>query len=143
MTNRRTFLQFCTAMIAGTVLAPVKPAMAKHRCHPKGPRGPHPTPRTGITAAKVATNEQLHDAKLAPLFDAVRESPAVIDGIRCNCGCANSPGFYSLLTCYEGSAAMAQHCPICQGQGKLATRLHKAGKSLDEIRVAIDAQFGD
>ena len=64
-----------------------------------------------------------------------------MDGIRCNCGCAGQPGFYSLLSCYEGDA-MARLCPICQGEGRLAARLHKEGKTLAEIRVAVDAQFG-
>ena len=75
-------------------------------------------------------------------FDAVRAIPEVIDGIRCNCGCAHSDGFYSLLSCYEGKDAMARECAICLGQGRLAVRLHKAGKSLDAIRAAVDAKFG-
>jgi len=105
--------------------------------------GPHPTPRPGITAAKVPTSDQLGgNATLIALFDGVREIPEVIDGIRCQCGCAASEGFYSLLTCYEGENAMAKMCHVCQGEGKLAVRLHKEGKSLDEIRVAIDAKFG-
>ena len=88
-------------------------------------------------------HEQLADeAELIELFDGVREIPEVIDGIRCQCGCAASEGFYSLLTCYEGENAMAKMCHICQGEGKLAVRLHKEGKSLDEIRAAIDAKFG-
>jgi hypothetical protein len=81
-------------------------------------------------------------AAAIPAFDEVRQIPEIIDGIRCNCGCADDPSFYSLLTCYEGSEPMARYCPICQGQGRLAFRLHAAGKSLDEIRVAIDARFG-
>jgi hypothetical protein len=105
--------------------------------------GPHPTPRPGITAAKVVTSDKLNgNANLIALFDGVREIPEVIDGIRCQCGCAASEGFYSLLTCYEGDNAMAKMCHVCQGEGKLAVRLHKEGKSLDEIRVAIDAKFG-
>ncbi|MEP6991422.1 MAG: hypothetical protein ABJA80_10875 [bacterium] len=104
--------------------------------------GPHPTPRTGITGDKVLTKEQL-SAKpaLIPLFDAIRQIPAVVDGIRCNCGCTNPPDFYSLLSCYEGTG-MARDCGICQGQGRLAVRLHKEGKTLDAIRAAIDAKFG-
>jgi hypothetical protein len=105
--------------------------------------GPHPTPRPGITAAKVPTSDQLDgNANLIAVFDGVRGIPEVIDGIRCQCGCAASEGFYSLLTCYEGANAMAKMCHICQGEGKLAVRLHKEGKSLDEIRAAIDAKFG-
>jgi hypothetical protein len=105
--------------------------------------GPHPTPRAGITAAKVLTADKLDgNANLIALFDGVREIPDVIDGIRCQCGCAGSEGFYSLLTCYEGDDAMAKICHICQGEGRLAVRLHKEGKSLDAIRTAIDAKFG-
>ena len=105
--------------------------------------GPHPTPRAGITAAKVLTKDKLDgNADLIAVFDGVREIPQVIDGIRCQCGCAASDGFYSLLSCYEGDGAMAKICHICQGEGKLAVRLHREGKSLDEIRSAIDAKFG-
>ena len=76
------------------------------------------------------------------LFDDVRAIPQIVDGIRCHCGCADLDGHYSLLTCYEGEDAMAKICPICQGMGRVAVRMHKAGRSLDEIRVAVDAQFG-
>ena len=104
--------------------------------------GPHPKPRPGITAEKVLTKEQLADTPdLIPLFDQVREIPEIVDGIRCQCGCSEIEGNYSLLSCYEGEA-MARHCAICQGQGRLAHRLHKDGKSLDEIRAAIDARYG-
>ncbi|MFN8572091.1 MAG: PCYCGC motif-containing (lipo)protein [Gemmatimonadaceae bacterium] len=105
--------------------------------------GPHPTPRPGITAAKIATREQLADTPDAiDVFDQVREIPEIVDGIRCNCGCATVTGYYSLLTCYEGGDAMARRCEICQGQGRLAARMHRSGKSLDEIRKGIDARYG-
>jgi hypothetical protein len=90
----------------------------------------------------LPSDQLTHWADAQPAFDEVRQIPEIIDGIRCNCGCAENPGYYSLLTCYEGSGAMALACPICQGQGRLAFRLHQAGKSLDEIREAIDARFG-
>jgi phosphoribosyl-dephospho-CoA transferase len=37
---------------------------------------------------------------------------------------------------------MARECIVCQGQARLAIKLHKEGKTLDEIRAAIDARFG-
>lgn len=102
----------------------------------------HPTPRAGITAAKVLTAEQLADSpQVIPVFDSVRAIPEIVDGIRCKCGCADLEGFYSLLSCYEGDG-MARHCPICQGEGRMAARLYKEGKTLDEIREAIDARWG-
>lgn len=134
--------QFVTAALVALAV-PARAASALARRAGVGPPDPpHPTPRPGVTAARVATAAMLADApKLIPLFDAVRAIPQVVDGIRCNCGCATLPDVYSLLSCYEGDA-MARHCAICQGQARLAVRLHAAGRSLADIRVAVDAKFG-
>ena len=58
------------------------------------PLSDHPTPRPGITAAKVLTRKQLGDehADAAPVFDMVRQIPHIVDGIRCRCGCAELEG---------------------------------------------------
>jgi hypothetical protein len=142
--SRRAFIATGLGTFA-TLLA----SSAVARAHPaafarSGRSGaPHPDPRPGITGEKVATKEQLADvAALIPLFDTVRAIPDIADGIRCHCGCADMPGYRSLLTCYEGADAMARECRTCQGQARLAGRLQKSGKSLDEIRAAIDAKFG-
>jgi hypothetical protein len=118
--------------------APAPPRTARH-----GAQAPaHPEPRPGVTGAHVLTKAQLTHADLDAVaaFDMVRQIPQVADGIRCHCGCAGEPGYRSLLSCYEGDG-MAQHCVICQGQGKLAFTLHQKGKSLKEIRAAIDKEY--
>ncbi len=118
----------------------VRPLWAAARARRGDPK--HPTPRPGITAANVLPDSELAEYPAAKTaFEAVREIPQVVDGIRCNCGCAEIPGFYSLLSCYEGGG-MARICEICQGEGRLAARLYKSGKTLDEIRTAIDARYG-
>lgn len=105
--------------------------------------GGHPTPRPGVTSAKILPAAQLEaSAEIGLLFDRIREIPAVADGIRCQCSCADLEGYYSLLTCFEGPNAMALHCEICQAQGRLTSRLHRSGRTLDQIRKAIDARFG-
>jgi hypothetical protein len=140
MTNpesRRRFL----ATGAAALLAALLPGPAAARAPRRAADPRHPTPRPGITGEKVLTAEQLSDAPdLVPLFDGVRAIPEIVDGIRCSCGCAEQPGHYSLLSCYEDG--MAKQCRICQGQGALAVRLRKQGRSLDEIREAIDSQYG-
>ena len=140
--SRRRFLrQSLGAVLALAGLVRARPgearALSRHAL-----KGPHPTPRPGIDASKVLTKEQLteHPAA-APIFDMVRQIPQVVDGIRCQCGCAELDGFYSLLSCYE-TDGMAQHCVICQGEAKLAFKMHEQGKTLDEIRAAIDAKYG-
>ena len=134
-TRRRFLLACASGALAWTALP--RTALAG-----SGPAtGPHPEPRPGIDASKVLTADQLHDSPDAvPAFDAVRKIPQIADGIRCHCGCADRPGYYSLLSCYEGEG-MAQMCLVCQGEGTLAARLHREGRTLNEIRAAIDARF--
>ena len=136
MTTRRQFV----ALLPATLIAGIGNARRGFAASP-GPSD-HPTPRPGITAAKVLTKDQLGDHKdAAPVFDLVREIPQIVDGIRCQCGCSALEGKYSLLSCYEADG-MAAHCQVCQGEARLAYRLNKQGKTLDEIREAIDAKFG-
>ena len=133
--SRREFL----ALLPLALLARPARAMGA-RTREQKPK--HPTPRPGITPAHVLPDAKLTDKAAAPVYAMVREIPEVVDGIRCNCGCAGLEGFYSLLSCYE-QGGMAQHCVICQGQAKLAYKMHKDGFSLNAIRRAIDAEFGD
>ena len=144
--SRRDFFRRSTgALLALIGLVYARPAEAgiPGRVPKRRPSsGPHPTPRPGIDASKVLTRDKLTEHPAAePVFDMVRKIPQVVDGIRCQCGCAELPEFYSLLSCYEADG-MAQHCVICQGEAKLAFRMHEQGKTLDQIRAAIDAKFG-
>lgn len=138
-TNRTTRRSALAAVFAAGVSLFVWPRRAAAA---RSGRGAHPTPRLGITGAKVLTAADLtRSPHLVELFDGIRAIPQIADGIGCHCGCAELSGHYSLLSCYEGEA-MAKACPICQGEGRVTIRLAKAGKSLNEIRAAIDAQFG-
>src|SRR4051812_24009277 len=140
--SRRDFLASCLVIPAVAFLPHDASRCGSSRAM-SAHRGDHPTPRPGIDASRVPKASELADAPRAiAAFDEVRQIPQIVDGIRCHCGCATLPGFYSLLSCYETADAMAKSCHICQGEGRYAFRLHKAGKSLDEIRAAIDARFG-
>lgn len=136
--SRRDLLQSAAVVLGGLAALP----RAAGALAGRPVRGPHPEPRPGITAAKVIPAADLGgDADVVATFDKVRQIPQVVDGIRCHCGCADLAGFYSLLSCYEG-AGMARYCYICQGEGNLTFRLHSEGKSLAEIREAVDARYG-
>ncbi len=131
--SRRTFIK-TTFAISIAMLVSRKTAFA-------GSVPPHPDPRAGITGAHVLGADKLGgNKKLIKVFDGVRRIPQVMDGIRCNCSCLNPPEFRSLLSCFEGKG-MARDCVICQGQARIAIRLHGEGKSLNEIRQAVDAKF--
>ena len=141
--SRRGFVRRAAAsLLALAGVSLVRPSVGQAAVLAARPApGTHPTPRPGVDASKVLTRAQLTEHPAAePVFDMVRKIPQVVDGIRCQCGCAELPEFYSLLSCYE-TDGMAQHCVICQGEAKLAYKMHEQGKSLDQIRAAIDAQF--
>jgi hypothetical protein len=103
--------------------------------------GPHPDPRPGIDASHLPPPEKVSEhPEAVPAYDDARTIPETLDGIRCQCGCAEQPGHRSLLSCYEDG--MAMDCDICQGQARLAYRLHAKGRTLDQIRSAIDGRYG-
>lgn len=118
------------------------PSGHHHMCRVAAAPGPHPDPRPGVDASQVLTAEQLQSAPdVIPLYDGIRAIPQIADGIRCQCGCADTEGYRSLLSCFEGGG-MAMWCEICQTEGSMVVRLHGAGRTLDQIRRAVDARFG-
>lgn len=136
--HRRRFLSLVPGIVVAVHgLVRARPASAR------GMMTEHPEPRPGVDGSSVLGAADLTDAPhLVDLFDAIREIPHVVDGIRCHCGCAELEGYRSLLSCYEG-AGMARFCEVCQGEGRLAVRRTAEGQSLAQIRRAIDARFGD
>jgi len=133
--GRRRFLTLL-AGAAGALALGARPIPAVARAG----RGGHPEPRPGIDGSKVLKGERV-PAELTELYDRVRQAAHVVDGIRCQCDCADVEGFYSLLSCYEDSG-MALHCNECQDVGRLVTRMHAEGKTLKEIRAEVDRRFG-
>ena len=108
----------------------------------RGDASLHPTPRPGITAEKVLPPIAVPRVPGAPEAYAVaRRIPGVLDGLYCHCDCSKHMGHRSLLTCYE--TEHAAQCDICQGEAMMADRMAAAGSSLDAIRQAIDAQWGN
>lgn len=101
----------------------------------------HPTPRPGITAAKVVPTSLVpRTPGASEAYAAAREAAATLDGMYCHCDCSKHAGHRSLLTCFE--TEHGAYCDVCMGEAMLASGMAKQGKSLTEIRTAIDRQFG-
>jgi hypothetical protein len=132
--DRRAFVVSASRWTAGLGLLPA-PLLAAHR-----PPSIHPEPRPDVDGSRVLSREDVTPG-LADLFDEIRQIPHVVDGIGCHCGCSFLDGMRSLLSCYEG-VGMAQGCHICEGEGRLAVELCREGRTLDQIREAIDRRFG-
>ena len=131
--DRRRFLT--TVARAGTLLAlvPAEALAAVARA-----LGPHPDPRPGVDGSRVLSADAVMP-HVAELFDSIRAVPHLADGVACRCGCGAIEGMRSLLSCYEG-VGMAQFCRICEGDGRLVVRMSHEGRSLEEIRAAIDGR---
>ena len=131
-------------MVTDGIAGEARAAGHRHVClRPARPGGPHPEPRPGIDASHVCPAETVRQhPKSVAAFDEARTIPEILDGIRCQCGCADQEGMRSLLSCYEGDEAMALHCNICRGEARLAYRMKGKGRSLDQIRAAVDARYG-
>jgi hypothetical protein len=101
----------------------------------------HPSVRVGITSAKVLPASAFTaQPDVARVYAMAETIPEVLDGLYCHCECSKHSGHYSLLTCFESDHG--SKCDICLGEAELAYKMAKEGKTLDQIRVAIDAQFG-
>ena len=146
MVNERLSRRAAIARMAGLWAAafvappslPARPAPhGHHDAH--GVELVHPDPRPGITAEKVLADEKIPDKKrVRESFAAARAHPELFDGICCACGCEKE--HRSLLSCFE--SAQPTGCYGCQEEAMLVARLAKEGKTLDEIRKAIDKKWG-
>ena len=106
----------------------------------------HPDPRAGITAEKVLTAEDLGEKarkSVIEAFDAARQYPQIFDGLACACGCHGDASYQhrSLLVCYE--TRQPTGCQACQIEASFVGKMAKDGKTLAEIRIAVDKKFGD
>ncbi|OLC03260.1 MAG: hypothetical protein AUH46_05620 [Gemmatimonadetes bacterium 13_1_40CM_70_15] len=101
----------------------------------------HPDPRLRITAEQVLPPGMApHTPGSVEAYAAALAVPAVLDGLYCHCNCSRTFGHRSLLTCFESDHGA--YCDICMGEATTAARLAQAGGSLQQIRAAIDRQFG-
>jgi hypothetical protein len=78
------------------------------------------------------------------------ERPDVLQWIPCYCGCGGM-GHGSNLDCFfKGRAASAaivfeehgSYCDICVETANLASKMLRGGRSIGEIRIAVDTTFG-
>ncbi len=101
----------------------------------------HPEPRPGLTGSTVVpASRYAQFARVSAVYGQAAEIPSVLDGLYCHCDCSQHSGHRSLLTCFESDHAAA--CDICMSEAAIAYRMTKSGRSLEEIRAAIDELYG-
>lgn len=135
-----------STVLAALLLCALVPdaARAQEHAHHHGQaaeaRGHHPAPREGISGQGVLKGEGVPSSARDAYTIAAR-IPSILDALYCHCDCHERDELRSLLECFENR--MATTCGICQNEARMAGEMHAKGKSLDEIRKAIDKRYGD
>ncbi len=105
--------------------------------HLGGPSGHHPEPRPMAMRSHTAPAAQYAAyPRVAQIYAEVARVPEMVDGVYCYCNCEEHSGHYSLLDCFRNDHA--SQCDICLSEGDMVYRMHREGRSLDQIRSAID-----
>lgn len=99
----------------------------------------HPKPRADAEQMATMDPNDFSDADTKEAYTMAAKIKKVLDGLFCYCYCKGG-GHYSLLDCFKDEHGAG--CDICKGEARLAYKLAQEGASLQQIRAAIDAQFG-
>ena len=73
-------------------------------------------------------------------YAAVKEIPEVIAQLPCYCRCDREMGHKSLHTCYVDDHA--SQCGVCMNSALKARKLKKEKKTIQQIRDALEAEYG-
>ena len=97
----------------------------------------HPDPRGDLSAVTVESSSRYASyPRIAEVYDMAAEIPHVLDGLYCHCDCSKHSNHRSLLTCFQDDHGAG--CDVCLTEAALAHRMTNEGRSLKEIRQAVD-----
>jgi hypothetical protein len=92
------------------------------------------------------------DERVAMAYQFALERPDVMLWMPCYCGCGGHSGHKNARDCFvqpessPGNVQFEEHgsqCDVCVDISLLAREMTLAGRSLSEIRTAVDQEFGD
>ncbi len=81
----------------------------------------------------------LFTGKVAWAYQIARQNRDLLDVIYCYCYCAKNIGHKSLLSCYADRHAA--NCNICMDEAIYASKFHKKGFDMVQVREAVDKKF--
>lgn len=98
--------------------------------------------KAGLDETNPLMPSSRYSSRVAWYYKRAAEIPEVLDSIYCYCKCRENPRFRhkNLLTCFTDDHA--SECGICMSQMKMAWKMAKEGKSVNDIRFAEDNYFG-
>jgi hypothetical protein len=95
-----------------------------------------------VTGEHVLPEPELEGRRrVREAYAAARTHAEVFDGVYCACLCDETMNHRSLLSCFETCQPIG--CAACREEAELVARLARDGKTLDDIRLAVDEEFAD
>jgi hypothetical protein len=108
----------------------------------RGDAATHPEPRPGVDGSRVVPASRFAGhPRTQEVYREAAQVPETLDGLYCYCRCRQHSGHYSLLDCFANDHAA--RCDVCMSEAALAYRLTEAGKTLNQVRHAVDRLFGN
>ena len=135
--NRRQQKQQASPMVRYTVIALGVIVLVLGLAMTRTANAHHPEPREDISGETVAAASRYASyPRIAQVYEVAAEIPHVLDGLYCHCDCSKHSGHRSLLTCFEDDHGAG--CDVCLTEAALAYQMTSEGRSLKEIRKAVD-----
>jgi len=99
-------------------------------------------PVVGLVETSPVLDFGRFTGRYAQAYKTAAEIPKTLDKLYCYCKCKESETLKhkTLLTCF--TTDHATKCEICTREAEIAGEMTKAGKSFDEIRMAVN-QYGE
>jgi hypothetical protein len=135
--NRKQPRQQVSPLIRYTVVALAVVVLLLGLATTRTANAHHPEPRGDLSEFTVASSSRYASyPRIAEVYDMAAEIPHVLDGLYCHCDCSKHSNHRSLLTCFQDDHGAG--CDVCLTEAALAHRMTNEGRSLKEIRQAVD-----
>ncbi len=106
----------------------------------RGAEHPDPRPDAQQAGAGVMPASMFsHNPRIMRAYQAAREIPETLDGLYCHCQCNEHMGHRSLLICFHSEHGAG--CGVCIDEAVQAHEMIQQGRTLADIRAAIDLAF--
>jgi len=91
-------------------------------------------------------SDQFKDPEIREMYKVAFLLRRVLLQLPCHCACHERAGHKSLYACYVaniGDECYSAECEVCLDEAKMADTMTKEGASVEDIRGALAARFGD
>ncbi len=125
-------------IVAGVAALALVVVLASGRSR-RGHVHPEPRPDAASLGLTILPSFFANSQDVQQVYQIAQQIPATLDGIYCYCYCLENMGHRSLFQCFQSQHAAG--CDVCLAQAVLAYQMQREGRTLAEIRTAMDLKY--